>query len=166
MQDVWQGLWQYPWIKCTPSAKSQHIVLRCVHKGIQQPSLASSPQVCAPRVQISVWRQWSIVSIWEQLEVTLCEPSFFCLHANCSKKFKNKGDLTRHVKEHDGVLHECPNCDYKNADIRNLESHQIKHSKIEKYSCKLCEKRFNYNTQLRRYIRDKKCPKLSGSPEH
>ena len=66
--------------------------------------------------------------------------SFFCSHANCSKKFKNKGDLTRHVKEHDSVLHECPNCDYKNADIRNLESHQIKHSKIEKYSCKLCEK--------------------------
>ena len=86
--------------------------------------------------------------------------SFFCLHANCTKKFKNKGDLTRHVKEHDGVLHECPNCDYKNVDIRNLESHRIKHSKIEKYSCKLCEKQFNYNTQLRRHIRDKKCPKL------
>ena len=66
--------------------------------------------------------------------------SFFCSHTNCTKKFKNKGDLTRHIKEHDGVLHECPDCDYKNADIRNLESHRIKHSKIEKYSCKLCEK--------------------------
>ena len=74
--------------------------------------------------------------------------TFFCLHANCTKKFKNKGNLTRHIKEHNGVLHECPNCDYKNADTRNLESHQIKHSKIEKYSCKLCEKCFNYNTQL------------------
>ena len=49
--------------------------------------------------------------------------SFFCSHANCTRKFKNKGDLTRHVKEHDGVLHECPDCDYKNADIGNLESH-------------------------------------------
>ena len=29
--------------------------------------------------------------------------SFFCSHANCSKKFKNKGALTRHVKEHDSV---------------------------------------------------------------
>ena len=92
--------------------------------------------------------------------------SFFCSHANCSKKFKNKGDLTRHVKEHDSVWHECPDCDYKNADIRNLESHQTKHSKIEKYSCKLCEKWFNYNTKLHCHIRDKKCPKLSGSPEH
>ena len=66
--------------------------------------------------------------------------SFFCSHANCTKKFKNKGDLTRHIKEHSGVLHECPNCDYKNADISNFVSHQIKHSKTEQYSCKLCEK--------------------------
>ena len=65
--------------------------------------------------------------------------SYFCSHANYLRKFKNKGDLTRHVKEHDSVLHECPNCDYKNPDIRNLESHRIKHSNIEKYSCKLCE---------------------------
>ena len=92
--------------------------------------------------------------------------SYSCLHGNCTKKFKNKGDLTRHVKEHDGTMHECPNCDYKNADVRNLESHRIKHSNIEKYLCKLCEQKFKYNTQLRRHIRDKKCPKLSGSPEH
>ena len=72
----------------------------------------------------------------------------------------------RHVKEHDGTVHECPDCDYKNVDVRNLESHRIKHSNIEKYSCKLCEQKFKYNTQVRRHIRDKKCPKLSGSPEH
>ena len=92
--------------------------------------------------------------------------SYFCLHGNCTKKFKNKGDLTRHVKEHDRTMHKCPDCDYKNTDVRNLESHRIKHSNIEKYSCKLCEQKFKYNTQLRRHIRDKKCPKLSGSPEH
>ena len=74
--------------------------------------------------------------------------SYFCLHGNCTKKFKNKGDLTRHVKEHNGTVHECPDCDYKNADVRNLESHRIKHSNIEKYSCKLCEQKFKYNTQL------------------
>ena len=65
----------------------------------------------------------------------------FCLHANCSKKFKNKGDLTRHIKKHSGTLHECPDSDYKNPDIRNWESHRIKHSNIEKYLCKLCEKK-------------------------
>ena len=40
----------------------------------------------------------------------------------------------RHVKEHDRTMHECPDCDYKNADVRSLESHRIKHSIIEKYS--------------------------------
>ena len=49
----------------------------------------------------------------------------FCVHPNCSKHFKNKGDLTIHVKEHDGVLHECPDCSYKNPDVRNLESHRL-----------------------------------------
>ena len=99
--------------------------------------------------------------------ITHCTlPSHFCSYGNCTKKFKNKGDLMRHVKEHNGIMHACPDCDYKNTDLRNLESHRIKHSKIEKYSCKLCDKKFNYNTQLRRHIRDRKCPKLSGSPEH
>ena len=74
--------------------------------------------------------------------------SYFCSHGNCMKKFKNKGDLTRHVKEHNGIVHECPDCDYKNADVRNLESHRIKHINIEKYSCKLCEQKFKYNNQL------------------
>ena len=92
--------------------------------------------------------------------------TYFSSHANCTRKFKNKGDLTRHVKEHSGILHECPDCDYKNPDIRNLESHRIQHSNIEKYSCKLCDQRFKYNTQLCHHIRHKKCPKLSGSLEH
>ena len=90
----------------------------------------------------------------------------FCFHANCTRKFKNKGDLTRHIKEHSGILHKCLACDYKNPDVRNLESHQIQHSNIEKYLCKLCDQKFKYNTQLCHHIHDKKCPKLSGSPEH
>ena len=46
------------------------------------------------------------------------------------------------------------------------KSHWIKHSNIEKYSCKLCEQKFKYNTQLHHHTRDKKCPKMSGSLEH
>ena len=89
-----------------------------------------------------------------------------CVHPNCQKCFKNKGDLTRHVKEHDGVLHECPDCPYKNPDIRNLESHRLTHTDIEKYVCKLCGKTFRFSTQRRRHLKDKKCLKLSNSPEH
>ena len=89
-----------------------------------------------------------------------------CVYPNCKKRFKNKGDLTRHVKEHDGVVHECPDCPYKNADIRNLASHRLTHTDIEKYVCELCSKTFRFSTQKRRHLKDRKCPKLSNSPEH
>ena len=70
-----------------------------------------------------------------------------CVYPKCNKKFKNKGDLTHHTKEHHGVLHECPDCPYKNPDIGNLESHRLRHSDIEKYACKLCGKTFRFSTQ-------------------
>ena len=89
-----------------------------------------------------------------------------CAYPNCKKRFKNKGDLTRHVKEHHGVIHECPDCPYKNSDIRNLASHRLTHTDIEKYVCELCSKTFRFSTQKRRHLKDKKCPKLSNSPEH
>ena len=40
-----------------------------------------------------------------------------CVYPKCDKKFKNREDLTWHVKEHDGILHECLDCDYENPDI-------------------------------------------------
>ena len=89
-----------------------------------------------------------------------------CVYPNYKKHFKNKGDLTRHAKEHEGVLHKCPDCPYKNPDIRNLESHRLWHSDIEKYECKLCGKTFRFSTQRRRHLKDRKCPNLSNSAEH
>ena len=88
-----------------------------------------------------------------------------CVYLNCNRSFKNKGDLTEHYRKQ----HECPNCDYKNSDIQNLESHRLKHSDIYKYICSLCGEGFKYNTQLRRHYNDpKKCkgPKKSDSPEY
>ena len=40
-----------------------------------------------------------------------------CVYPNCNKKFKNKGDLTRHAKEHDGIMHKCRDCSYENPDV-------------------------------------------------
>ena len=48
-----------------------------------------------------------------------------CVYPKCGRSFKNKGDLKRHALEHTTKPHECPDCDYKNADRRNLESHDL-----------------------------------------
>ena len=93
-------------------------------------------------------------------------PSHCCVYPNCQRKFKNKGDLMRHAKEHDGIVHKCPDCTYENSDVRNLESHRLCHSAIEKYACQLCGQTFQYSNQHRHHINDRKCPKRSSLPEH
>ena len=93
-------------------------------------------------------------------------PTQCCVYPKCNIKFKNKGDLTCHTKEHNGVMHKCPDCSYENPDVCNLESHRLIHSDIEKYACKLCGKTFQFSNQCRRHLKDRKCPKLSDSPEH
>ena len=99
--------------------------------------------------------------------VHCCHASQHCMYPNCNRSFKNKGDLKSHTSEHYGKLHECPDCDYKNSDIQNLELHRLKHSDINKYVCKCCRQGFKYDTQLRQHRNDpKKCQgtKKSTSP--
>ena len=91
-----------------------------------------------------------------------------CTQDNCDKSFKNKGDLTRHLKQHNSELHECPDCDYKNVDIRNFALHRFKHSQITQYVCEQCGEEFVFNTQYRRHLKTLKCKseKGSSSPEY
>ena len=84
-----------------------------------------------------------------------------CVYSKCRQSFKNKGDLKRHVLEHTSKPHECPDCDYKNTDLRNLESHRLKHSDIKSYVCKKCGESFKYNTQLKRHL--SKCTGIKRS---
>ena len=92
-----------------------------------------------------------------------------CIYPGCGKSFKHKGDLKRHASEHYSSAHECPDCDYKHHDIRNLESHRLTHTDIEKYTCQKCGQKFKFNTQLRHHLKTpNKCigRKRSDSPEY
>ena len=92
-----------------------------------------------------------------------------CIYPGCVKSFKHKGDLKRHASEHFDSAHECPDCNYKHHDIRNLESHRLTHTDIEKYICQKCGQKFKFNTQLRRHLKTpNNCikRKRSDSPEY
>ena len=76
-----------------------------------------------------------------------------CMVKNCSRSFKNTGDLNRHVNQHTGIWYKCDFCTYQNKDKQNTESHQCIHvSGNEKYSCIHCSKKFKFNTQYRHHI--------------
>ena len=89
-----------------------------------------------------------------------------CVYPKCGRSFKNKGHLKRHALEHTTKPHECPNCDYKNTDRRNLESHRLIHLNIKSHVCAKCGESFKYNTQLKRH--QTKCTgnRRSNSPEY
>ena len=90
-----------------------------------------------------------------------------CTYKSCIRDFKSIGDLTRHLKQHSSEKHQCPDHEYSNADIRNFKSHRLKHSRIAKFSCDVCQQEFIYNTQYQRHITEKKCRvKRTASPEY
>ena len=90
-----------------------------------------------------------------------------CTYKSCTHDFRNIRDLTRHLKQHSSEKHQCPDCEYSNADIRNFESHRLKHSRIAKFSCDVCQQEFIYNTQYQRHITEKKCRvKRTASSEY
>ena len=90
-----------------------------------------------------------------------------CTYVLCTSSFKNIGDLTRHLKLHNAKEHQCPDCTYSNADLRNFESHRLSHSRITKYTCNVCNKEFIYNAQYQRHVKEQKCKvKRSASPDY
>ena len=75
-----------------------------------------------------------------------------CQCQGCSRGFKNKGDLNRHLQSHLEGWYWCDTCPYKNKDKQNRDSHMRIHQKqgtgLEHYKCKQCGKAMRYSTQM------------------
>ena len=82
-------------------------------------------------------------------------PGYQCNQVNngriCGKWYFAKGDLTKHLKIHSGIVHQCYECNYTTYDIRYLRAHWYTHLDREKYRCPNCECSFKHHTQLKRH---------------
>ena len=85
------------------------------------------------------------------------QATFKCMYKKCDKWFKNKGDLTRHVKKHEVKTLCCKFCDYTASAIENLNGHMMKHNKLKRYVCLYCGSGFRWSQERIRHY--KKCTK-------
>ena len=84
-------------------------------------------------------------------------PTHKCMHANCSRWFLRKWDLTLHLQSHDGQEHKCDyeECKFSTTTKKQLKEHyKTKHSDDHSYECKICHQGFRYRSGLKRH-RDK-----------
>ena len=77
--------------------------------------------------------------------------SYFCVYARCNKSDHQPDDLNAHAKIHYTPLLSCEHCDYSTHDKRNLKSHLRKHTKIQPFQCKRCNRKFTHTIQLIRH---------------
>ena len=77
--------------------------------------------------------------------------SYFCVYAGYNKSCRQPGDLNAHAKTHYTSLMTCEHCKYSTHDIRNLKSHMRKHTQVQTFCCKQCDRMFTHTMQLIRH---------------
>ena len=82
-------------------------------------------------------------------------PTFQCMHVDCGRWFKRKGDLVLHLESHKKVTWNCPECNHTTSCEKYLKEHiRDKHRTDEvdyHFKCVICNKKFLYRTQLTRH---------------
>lgn len=66
----------------------------------------------------------------------------------CGRRLRTFGQLTQHLKTHEGKIYECDQCDKKFPHYVRLRLHLRCHSTDLKFQCDVCSKKF----KLRKYL--------------
>lgn len=84
------------------------------------------------------------------------ERSFVC--PECSKAFKKKWDLKRHIECHRGRERnfKCDLCDYKGVRQGDISKHHLsRHSNVKPFSCELCSYSCKLKGNLKKHMENK-----------
>ena len=86
---------------------------------------------------------------------------FKCPIINCDKRFKHKGELVQHSREHDNILWTCRVCQYETNMEQKLMQLMSVHTQKKWFKCKYCEEKFVHTMQLVRHY-----PKCTKNPNY
>ena len=80
-------------------------------------------------------------------------PTYKCMVANCDGWFKQKWELTNHVRTHDDDVLKCDSCKFTTKLKKQLKEHiKTKHDEDLPYECKLCHEKFQYCSGRKRHM--------------
>ena len=78
-------------------------------------------------------------------------PTHKCMVANCGRWFKRKWELTNHVRTHDKTMLKLDTCNFMTKLKKHLKEHKKWHEEDLPYECKICHKRFQYQSGRKRH---------------
>ena len=84
-----------------------------------------------------------------------------CKYPHYNKVYKSEGEYWRHYKTHsDASEYRCKICDKCFVENKNLKEHMNLHSDVFKYECSICRKIYRWWSSLDSHMKHKHPPTL------